>query len=110
MACICSTWGPAESSTRSCSRPFRRSAAVTVMHGCDGGRTCRTSSGATGEEPTSAVLSEPDERRAEGPMPQVTFFFDLGSPYAYLTAERLGDVLDDPVTWRPVALGGLFKM
>lgn len=43
-------------------------------------------------------------------MPQVTFFFDLGSPYAYLTAERLGDVLDEPVAWRPVALGGLFKM
>jgi 2-hydroxychromene-2-carboxylate isomerase len=43
-------------------------------------------------------------------MPQVTFFFDLGSPYAYLTAERLEDVLDEPVTWCPVALGGLFKM
>jgi 2-hydroxychromene-2-carboxylate isomerase len=43
-------------------------------------------------------------------MPQVTFYFDLGSPYAYLTAERLADLLDEPVEWQPVALGALFKM
>lgn len=43
-------------------------------------------------------------------MPHVTFYFDLGSPYAYLTAERLTDVLDAPVEWRPVALGALFKL
>jgi 2-hydroxychromene-2-carboxylate isomerase len=43
-------------------------------------------------------------------MPQVTFYFDLGSPYAYLTAERLTEVLGAPVDWQPVALGALFKM
>ncbi len=43
-------------------------------------------------------------------MPQVTFYFDLGSPYAYLAAERLTDVLREPVDWQPVALGALFKM
>jgi 2-hydroxychromene-2-carboxylate isomerase len=43
-------------------------------------------------------------------MPQVTFYFDLGSPYAYLMAERLPDLLDEPVDWQPVALGALFKM
>ena len=43
-------------------------------------------------------------------MPQVTFYFDLGSPYAYLMAERLPDVLDEPVEWQPVALGALFKL
>jgi 2-hydroxychromene-2-carboxylate isomerase len=43
-------------------------------------------------------------------MPLLMFYFDLGSPYAYLTAERLSDVLEEPVTWQPVALGGLFKM
>ncbi|MGD0455574.1 MAG: 2-hydroxychromene-2-carboxylate isomerase [Solirubrobacteraceae bacterium] len=42
-------------------------------------------------------------------MPQVTFYFDLGSPYAYLTAERLANVLPEPVRWQPLSLGGLFK-
>jgi 2-hydroxychromene-2-carboxylate isomerase len=42
-------------------------------------------------------------------MAQTTFYFDLGSPYAYLTAERLGEVLEEPVAWRPISLGGLFK-
>ena len=35
-------------------------------------------------------------------MPQVTFYFDLGSPYAYLTAERLPNLLQEPADWRPV--------
>jgi 2-hydroxychromene-2-carboxylate isomerase len=43
-------------------------------------------------------------------MAQVTFYFDLGSPFAYLAAERLGDVLGEPVEWQPVSLGGLFKL
>lgn len=42
-------------------------------------------------------------------MPDATFYFDLGSPYAYLTAERIDDVLPEPAVWRPVSLGGLFK-
>jgi 2-hydroxychromene-2-carboxylate isomerase len=42
-------------------------------------------------------------------MPQVTFYFDLGSPYAYLAAERLTDVLSEPAQWQPLSLGGLFK-
>jgi 2-hydroxychromene-2-carboxylate isomerase len=42
-------------------------------------------------------------------MPQVTFYFDLGSPYAYLAAERLADILLEPVRWQPLSLGGLFK-
>jgi 2-hydroxychromene-2-carboxylate isomerase len=40
----------------------------------------------------------------------VTFYFDVGSPYAYLTAERLDSVLQAPVRWQPVLLGGLFKL
>jgi 2-hydroxychromene-2-carboxylate isomerase len=40
----------------------------------------------------------------------VTFYFDLGSPYAYLTAERLETVLPGPVRWQPVLLGGLFRL
>jgi 2-hydroxychromene-2-carboxylate isomerase len=42
---------------------------------------------------------------------QTTFYFDLGSPYAYLAAERLGEVLDGgAVAWQPISLGGLFKV
>jgi len=40
---------------------------------------------------------------------RATFFFDLGSPYAYLVAERISEVLPEPVAWQPVSLGGLFK-
>jgi 2-hydroxychromene-2-carboxylate isomerase len=39
-----------------------------------------------------------------------TFYFDLGSPYAYLAAERVDTVLPEPVHWQPVLLGGLFKL
>jgi 2-hydroxychromene-2-carboxylate isomerase len=42
-----------------------------------------------------------------------TFFFDLGSPYAYLAAERVNALfaseLGEPPEWQPVLLGGLFK-
>jgi 2-hydroxychromene-2-carboxylate isomerase len=43
-------------------------------------------------------------------MPSVTFYFDLGSPYAYLAAERLTSLIPEPVEWKPVLLGGLFKL
>lgn len=43
-------------------------------------------------------------------MRRVTFYFDLGSPYAYLSAERIADLLPEPVQWQPVLLGGLFKL
>ena len=43
-------------------------------------------------------------------MPQATFYFDLGSPFAYLAAERLHEVLPEPVRWQPLSLGALFKL
>ena len=43
-------------------------------------------------------------------MTDVTFYFDLGSPYAYLASERLATIIDQPVSWQPVLLGGLFKL
>lgn len=43
-------------------------------------------------------------------VPEITFYFDLGSPFAYLAAERLDGVLPEPVTWQPVSLGALFKL
>jgi 2-hydroxychromene-2-carboxylate isomerase len=42
-------------------------------------------------------------------MTQTTFYYDLGSPYAYLTAERISEILPGQVAWQPVSLGGLFK-
>lgn len=41
------------------------------------------------------------------------FYFDLGSPYAYLAAERISGLfaearLEQP-EWKPILLGGLFK-
>ena len=41
------------------------------------------------------------------------FFYDLGSPYAYLAAERVNalfaETRGEPPEWRPILLGGLFK-
>jgi 2-hydroxychromene-2-carboxylate isomerase len=45
--------------------------------------------------------------------PPTTFYFDLGSPYAYLTAERLSGLFSEAglpqPEWQPVLLGGLFR-
>jgi len=46
-------------------------------------------------------------------MNRAIFYFDLGSPYAYLAAERISGVfteaeLEQP-EWQPILLGGLFK-
>lgn len=43
---------------------------------------------------------------------RATFYFDLGSPYAYLAAERISGLfaeaeLEQP-EWQPILLGGLF--
>ncbi|HEV2791185.1 MAG TPA: DsbA family protein [Solirubrobacterales bacterium] len=45
-------------------------------------------------------------------MPSATFYYDLGSPYAYLSAERISGLfteagLEQP-EWQPILLGGLF--
>lgn len=41
--------------------------------------------------------------------PRATFFLDFGSPYSYLAAERIEEVLGEPVAWMPVFLVGVFK-
>jgi len=43
-------------------------------------------------------------------MAQATFFYDLGSPFAYLTSERIDDLFVEPVEWQPVSLGAIFKL
>jgi 2-hydroxychromene-2-carboxylate isomerase len=40
---------------------------------------------------------------------QPVFYFDLGSPYAYLTAERVHEVLPVVPVWQPVLLGGIWQ-
>jgi len=46
-------------------------------------------------------------------MPSSTFYFDLGSPYAYLSAERISGLFAqagaEQPEWQPILLGGLFK-
>jgi 2-hydroxychromene-2-carboxylate isomerase len=37
------------------------------------------------------------------------FYFDLGSPYAYLAAERVNSLLPEVPVWQPVLLGAIFK-
>src|SRR3954465_14963389 len=67
----------------------------------------------------SRCLGTACDERLDGPtaglpgcptMAQATFFYDLGSPFAYLAAERLDAVLPAPVAWQPVSLGALFKL
>jgi 2-hydroxychromene-2-carboxylate isomerase len=46
-------------------------------------------------------------------MSRAIFYYDLGSPYAYLSAERISGLfteagLDQP-EWQPILLGGLFQ-
>jgi 2-hydroxychromene-2-carboxylate isomerase len=37
------------------------------------------------------------------------FYYDLGSPYAWLTAERIHDVLPVVPIWQPILLGGIWQ-
>ena len=45
--------------------------------------------------------------------PRAVFYYDLGSPYAYLAAERVNalfvEAIGEPPEWQPILLGGLFK-
>jgi 2-hydroxychromene-2-carboxylate isomerase len=37
------------------------------------------------------------------------FYYDLGSPYSYLSAERLQRVLPVVPVWQPILIGGIWK-
>jgi 2-hydroxychromene-2-carboxylate isomerase len=41
--------------------------------------------------------------------PSPTFYYDLGSPYSYLTAERIHHVLAVTPVWQPILLGGIWQ-
>jgi 2-hydroxychromene-2-carboxylate isomerase len=40
---------------------------------------------------------------------QPIFYFDLGSPYAWLAAERIHQVLPVTPVWQPILLGGIWQ-
>ena len=44
---------------------------------------------------------------------RATFYYDLGSPYAYLSAERISGLFNEAELeqpeWQPILLGGLFR-
>jgi 2-hydroxychromene-2-carboxylate isomerase len=40
---------------------------------------------------------------------QPVFYYDLGSPYAYLAAERINDVMPVVPVWQPILLGGIWQ-
>jgi 2-hydroxychromene-2-carboxylate isomerase len=43
------------------------------------------------------------------PAEQPTFYYDLGSPYAWLAAERIHAVLPVVPVWQPILLGGIWQ-
>ena len=45
-----------------------------------------------------------------GSAPRPIFFYDLGSPFAYLAAERVNSVLPVVPLWQPILLGGVWKV
>src|SRR2546423_5341562 len=40
-------------------------------------------------------------------MADATFLYDFNSPYAYLAARRVDEVLDGRARWQPIAFGAL---
>ena len=40
---------------------------------------------------------------------QPVFYYDLGSPYAYLAAERINQTLPEIPVWQPILLGGIWQ-
>jgi 2-hydroxychromene-2-carboxylate isomerase len=43
------------------------------------------------------------------PKEQPIFYYDLGSPYAWLAAERIHQVLPQTAVWQPILLGGIWQ-
>lgn len=43
------------------------------------------------------------------PSGRAVFYFDLGSPYAWLASERVNALFATPPLWQPILLGGVFK-
>jgi 2-hydroxychromene-2-carboxylate isomerase len=63
--------------------------------------------GRRGATPSRLVLFKP--MAAPQAPEQPTFYYDLGSPYAWLAAERVNQVLPVVPVWQPILLGGIWK-
>jgi 2-hydroxychromene-2-carboxylate isomerase len=52
-----------------------------------------------------------DDRKPDLPLAEdrPVFYYDLGSPYSWLAAERVNSELPEVPIWRPILLGALFK-
>lgn len=79
-----------------------------------GGAGADDDRGTAASEAADSRSSMP-RREAEDMLPSsmpVVFYFDLGSPYAYLSAERISRLFTDAELaqpeWQPILLGGLF--
>jgi 2-hydroxychromene-2-carboxylate isomerase len=46
----------------------------------------------------------------DGSTEGAVFYYDLGSPFSWLAAERVNSTLPVPPRWQPVLLGGLFRI
>ncbi len=57
----------------------------------------------------ATVAPQVDAGEAHAPAEPPVFYFDLGSPYAWLAAERNGDIFPVAPTWVPVLLGAIFR-
>jgi 2-hydroxychromene-2-carboxylate isomerase len=55
------------------------------------------------------IPTSPESTQSTPSASQPLFFYDLGSPYAWLTAERIDSVLPVAPVWVPVLLGAIFK-
>jgi 2-hydroxychromene-2-carboxylate isomerase len=51
------------------------------------------------------VPAQPDQPVSDQPV----FYYDLGSPYSWLAAERIHHVLPQPAVWQPILLGGIWQ-
>jgi 2-hydroxychromene-2-carboxylate isomerase len=61
---------------------------------------------------SSALAEAPPERQTDVPLiatEQPIFYYDLGSPYAWLAAERIHQVLPVVPVWQPILLGGIWQ-
>jgi len=82
-----------------------------------GDAVLRRPAGGTGraaEDSSGVIPAEglgPDDRPLP-PSSEVVFYYDLGSPYAYISAERISRLFSDAEVaqpeWQPILLGGLF--
>jgi len=55
------------------------------------------------------VNADASRRRATSRRLRPVFYYDLGSPYAWLAAERVNALFPVPPVWEPILLGALFK-